>query len=215
MEEKSAGIQRSRRVRYDGGREDRLLAGPPGSAGTPQPVLETYGLCPGDSLAVGRICPQSVELVPGRPGEAAISPSGLLRLPLGVWPADRYGAGGFLADAVSIPPDPVSGGPGTGIKKGRPPWAALALFRFSSSCLLYEFFQRRAVNALSVVSQKLQQLGGDQQVSSGSVALQVDGKNGVVDRQPQQEPALALPLGEGNPNALPVVWGDGPAWSLA
>lgn len=85
MEEKSAGIQRSRRVRYDGGWETVYWLDPQGALGLPQPVLETYGLCPGDSLAVGRICPQSVELVPGRPGEAAISPSGLLRLPLGVW----------------------------------------------------------------------------------------------------------------------------------
>ena len=85
MEEKSAGILRSRRVRYDGGWETVYWLDPQGALGLPQPVLETYGLCPGDSLAVGRICPQSVELVPGRPGEAAISPSGLLRLPLGVW----------------------------------------------------------------------------------------------------------------------------------
>lgn len=85
MEEKSAGIQRSRRVRYDGGWETVYWLDPQGALGLPRPVLETYGLCPGDSLAVGRICPQSVELVPGRPGEAAISPSGLLRLPLGVW----------------------------------------------------------------------------------------------------------------------------------
>ena len=62
--------------------------------------------------------------------------------------------------------------------------------------------------------QELEQLLPDDGHAPGAVAFQVDGQNGVVDRQPQQEPALALPLGEGHPDALPVVRGDGPVLLL-
>ncbi len=125
MEEKSAGIQRSRRVRYDGGWETVYWLDPQGALGLPRPVLEdlwpvSWGqLGRGKNLSpVGRAGSRKA----GRGGHqpqraAAAAPGGVA--------ADRYGAGSFLAGAVSIPPDPVSGGPGTGIKKGPPPWAAL------------------------------------------------------------------------------------------
>ena len=129
MEEKSAGIQRSRRVRYDGGWETVYWLDPQGALGLPRSVLETYGLCPGDSLAVGRICPQSVELVPGRPGEAASAPAGCCGCP--------WGCGGRQIWCRELPGWRCfhSAGPcfwwtGDWYKKGPPPWAALGAVPF-------------------------------------------------------------------------------------
>ena len=61
---------------------------------------------------------------------------------------------------------------------------------------LYELFQWGDINALFVAFQKGQQLLGDELVPAGSVAFKVHRQDGVVDRQPQQEPTLALPLGK-------------------
>lgn len=47
--------------------------------------LRARGLFPGRRLAVGKVCPQSVELSLEAAGPAAVEAGGLLRVPMEVW----------------------------------------------------------------------------------------------------------------------------------
>lgn len=81
----SAGLGRSRCIRYDGGWETVYWLDGEGALVLPQQVLASYRLPAGGTVQVGRVCAQSVELWPDLAGEATVSPGGLLRVPLAVW----------------------------------------------------------------------------------------------------------------------------------
>lgn len=83
----SAGLGRSRCIRYDGGWETVYWLDGEGALVLPQQVLDSYRLPAGSTVQVGRVCAQSVELWPGQAGEATVSPEGLLRVSLAVWAA--------------------------------------------------------------------------------------------------------------------------------
>ena len=66
----SAGLGRSRCIRYDGGWETVYWLDGEGALVLPQQVLASYRLPAGGTVQVGRVCAQSVELWPGQAGEA-------------------------------------------------------------------------------------------------------------------------------------------------
>ena len=64
---------------------DGLFPGVRGRAVAARAPLRARGLFPGRRLAVGKVCPQSVELSLEAAGPAAVEAGGLLRVPMEVW----------------------------------------------------------------------------------------------------------------------------------
>lgn len=61
-----------RRIRYDGAWETVYFLESGGGLWLPEPLLRARGLFPGRRLAVGKVCPQSVELSLEAAGPAAV-----------------------------------------------------------------------------------------------------------------------------------------------
>lgn len=84
MEKERSGLF-CRRIRYDGAWETVYFLESGGGLWLPEPLLRARGLFPGRRLAVGKVCPQSVELSLEAAGPAAVEAGGLLRVPIEVW----------------------------------------------------------------------------------------------------------------------------------
>ena len=177
----------------------------------PQQVLASYRLPAGGTVQGGTGCaPSRWSCGPARRGGHRF-PRGIAPCPFGGVGPHGNAAGPLLAGAAALPPDAVSGRQGPPIKKGPrrgPLWFCQAWGAFKK-------FSRGERSTPSLcASRNWSSFFPMTATPPGAVAFQVDGQNGVVDRQPQQEPALALPLGEGHPDTLPVVRGDGPVFAL-
>ena len=84
MEKERSGLF-CRRIRYDGAWETVYFLESGGGLWLPEPLLRARGLFPGRRLAVGKVCPQSVELSLEAAGPAAVEAGGFLRVPIEVW----------------------------------------------------------------------------------------------------------------------------------
>lgn len=71
MEKERSGFF-CRRIRYDGAWETVYFLEFGGGLWLPEPLLRARGLFPGRRLAVGKVCPQSVELSLEAAGPAAV-----------------------------------------------------------------------------------------------------------------------------------------------
>ena len=103
MEKERSGLF-CRRIRYDGAWETVYFLESGGGLWLPEPLLRARGLFPGRRLAVGKVCPQSVELSLEAAGPPAVEAGGLLRVPIEVWcrPSMEPGAPGW-ASSPSLP----------------------------------------------------------------------------------------------------------------
>lgn len=84
MEKERSGLF-CRRIRYAGAWETVYFLESGGGLWLPEPLLRARGLFPGRRLAVGKVCPQSVELSLEAAGPAAVEAGGFLRVPIEVW----------------------------------------------------------------------------------------------------------------------------------
>ena len=81
----SAGLGRSRCIRYDGGWETVYWLDGEGALVLPQQGVAASRLPAGGPAPGGRGCAPAGARGPGQAGEATVSPGGLLRVPLAVW----------------------------------------------------------------------------------------------------------------------------------